>query len=188
MQGQQQWLAAREGSIPSNSQKTFVPEFFLLLFSWQMPLLCSWMLSSRTTSTGQANAHKVAAHQVCTFLRDCLSIKELILLLQVGSTAQRMEPRPRRLLLRERDVLMVEPALAQFRQRAEPRAPRGSAPRGGSLSLCLCAPATASQSEPLAGLGHLLIALQLYGELKFSGTGPGLCLILQTCKNFSIVL
>lgn len=151
MQGQQQWLAAREGNIPSNSQKTFVPEFFLLLFSWQMPLLCSWMLSSRTTSTGQANAHKVAAHQVCTFLRDCLSIKELILLLQVGSTAQRMKPPPRQLLLRERDVLMVEPGLARLRQRAEPRAPGGSAPvrrepaRGSSAAaaLGLCAPATA---------------------------------------------
>lgn len=92
MQGQQQWLAAREGSIPSNSQKTFVPEFFLLPFSWQMPLLCNWRLSSQTTSTGQANAHKVAAQQVFTFLRDCLSIKELILLLQVGSTEQKMKP------------------------------------------------------------------------------------------------
>lgn len=55
-----------------------------------MLLLSNWMLSSKTTSTGLANAHKVAAHQILrlpTFLRGCLSIKEFILLLlQLGST------------------------------------------------------------------------------------------------------
>lgn len=81
-----QWHLGKEVFLQIARTRLFW-SFFLLLFSQQMFFLCNRMLSSKTTSTGQTNAHEVAAHHVFTFLRHCLSIKEFILLLlQTGST------------------------------------------------------------------------------------------------------
>lgn len=82
------WQLGKEISL--QIARTHLFRLFFYSYFLQMLFLCNRMLSSKTTSTGPANAHTVAAHQVLrlpTSLRDCLSIKEFILLLvQVGST------------------------------------------------------------------------------------------------------
>lgn len=77
-QGQQKRLAAEEGNIPSDSQSECGLLFLLLLLSWQTLSLGDRMLSSETSSTVHADARKVAAQQVSTFLGDCLGLNEFI--------------------------------------------------------------------------------------------------------------